>query len=186
MNCNLGLAPYSDSGLYTLFSWYKDMSDQALFLLVEDNEDHVVLIRRAFTKSKVVNPLQVVRSGEEAIAYLEGTGRYSNRDEFPLPAVVLLDLKLMGMDGFEVLRWIRQQPGLRALRIVVLTSSTEIRDVNLAYQIGANSFLVKPVDFEDFVRVTQALKGYWLWTDKEPEISRRPKTGEPKKDHDNR
>lgn len=156
------------------------MSDQALFLLVEDNEDHVVLIRRAFAKSKVLNPLQVVRTGEDAIAYLEGTGRFSNRAEFPLPAVVLLDLKLTGLDGFDVLRWIRQQPGLKALRVVVLTSSNEIRDVNLAYQLGANSFLVKPVDFEDFVRVTQALQGYWLWTDKEPEISRPPKEGHPK------
>jgi CheY-like chemotaxis protein len=150
------------------------MSDQALFLVVEDNEDHVVLIRRAFAKSKVVNPLQVVRSGEDALTYLEGVGRFSNRAEFPLPAVILLDLKLTGMDGFEVLRWIRQQPGLRAVRVVVLTSSNAIRDVNLAYQLGANSFLVKPVDFEDFVRVTQALQGYWLWTDKAPEISRSP------------
>jgi len=148
-----------------------------LFLLVEDNEDHVLLIRRAFVKSKVLNPLQVVRTGEDSIAYLEGTGRFSNRAEFPLPSVILLDLKLTGMDGFEVLRWIRQQPGFRAVRIVVLTSSNAIRDVNLAYQLGANSFLVKPVDFEDFVRVTQALQGYWLWTDKEPEISRSPKTG---------
>lgn len=153
------------------------MSDQALFLLIEDNEDHVLLIRRAFAKSKVINPLQVVRSGEDAIAYMEGTRRFGNRAEFPLPAVILLDLKLTGMDGFDVLRWIRRQPSLKAVRIVVLTSSTEIRDVNLAYQLGANSFLVKPVDFEDFVRVTQALQGYWLWTDKEPEIFRNPRDG---------
>ena len=152
------------------------MSDQALFLLVEDNEDHVILIRRAFVKSKVVNPLQVVRTGEDALGYLEGTGRFSNRAEFPLPAVILLDLKLNGMDGFDVLRWIRQQPGFRAVRVVVLTSSNAIQDVNQAYQLGANSFLVKPVDFEDFVRVTQALQGYWLWTDKEPEIVGSPGT----------
>jgi CheY-like chemotaxis protein len=79
------------------------------------------------------------------------------------------------MDGFDVLRWIRQQPTLRAIRVVVLTSSNAIGDVNLAYQLGANSFLVKPVDFEDFVRVTQALQGYWLWSDKAPEVSRPPK-----------
>ena len=153
------------------------MSDQALFLIVEDNEDHVILIRRAFNKSKVLNPIQVVRSGEDAIAYLRGTGRFSNRDEFPLPGVILLDLKMAGMDGFDVLRWIRSQPHLKPIRVVVLTSSSEIRDVNLAYQLGANSFLVKPVDFEDFVRVTQALQGYWLWTDKAPEVSRPPKEG---------
>jgi CheY-like chemotaxis protein len=156
------------------------MSDQALFLIVEDNEDHAILIRRAFSKSKVLNPIQVVRNGEDAIAYLRGTGRFSNRDEFPLPGVILLDLKMAGMDGFDVLRWIRSQPDLRPIRVVVLTSSSEIRDVNLAYQLGANSFLVKPVDFEDFVRVTQALQGYWLWTDKAPEVSRPPKNGNTK------
>jgi len=148
------------------------MSEQALFLLVEDNEDHVALIRRAFNKTKVVNPVQVVPSGEEAIEYLKGTGRFSNRAEFPLPALILLDLKLTGMDGFDVLRWVRSQASLRAIRVVVLTSSNAIRDVNLAYQLGANSFLVKPVDFEDFVRVTEALQGYWLWCDKAPEVSR--------------
>ncbi len=163
------------------------MSDQALFLLVEDNEDHILLVRRAFAKSKVINPLQVVRTGEDAIAYLEGTGRFSNRSEFPLPALILLDLKLNGMDGFDVLRWIRQQPSFKAVRIVVLTSSNEIRDVNQAYQLGANSFLVKPVDFEDFVRVVQALQGYWLWTDKEPEIGRRnPPTGSAKNGREDR
>ena len=163
-------------------SFKSTMSDQALFLVVEDNEDHILLIRRAFSKSKVVNPLQVVRSGEDAIAYLEGVGRFSNRAEFPLPAIILLDLKLTGLDGFDVLRWIRQQPALRAIRVVVLTSSNAIRDVNLAYQLGANSFLVKPVDFEDFVSVTQALQGYWVWTDKAPEVSRPPKNGSMKND----
>ena len=148
------------------------MSEQALFLLVEDNEDHVVLIRRAFTKSKIVNPVQVVPNGEEAIAYLQGTGRFANRAEFPLPALILLDLKLSGMDGFDVLRWIRAQPSLQAIRVIVLTSSNAIKDVNLAYQLGANSFLIKPVDFDDFVRLTQALQGYWLWFDKAPEVSR--------------
>src|SRR5947209_7299404 len=158
------------------------MSDQALFLIVEDNEDHVVLIRRAFSKSKVLNPIQVVRNGEDAIAYLRGVGPFSNRAEFPLPGVILLDLKMAGMDGFDVLRWIRSQPELRPIRVVVLTSSSEIRDVNLAYQLGANSFLVKPVDFEDFVRVTQALQGYWLWTDKAPEVNRPAKSASIKTD----
>ncbi|HLH56962.1 MAG TPA: response regulator [Verrucomicrobiae bacterium] len=156
------------------------MSDHVLFLVVEDNEDHVLLIERAFAKCKVLNPIQVVRSGQEAVDYLSGKGRYTNREEFPLPGLLLLDLKMPGMDGFDVLRWIRQQPGLRALRVVVLTSSNEIRDVNLAYQLGANSFLVKPADFDDFVRVTQALQGYWLWTDKEPQAFRPPRRGEPR------
>src|SRR5690349_19737256 len=122
-----------------------------VFLLVEDNADDVVLVKRAFAKAKVLNPLHITRRGEEAIDYLSGTGKYANRAEFPLPGLVLLDLNMPGLSGFDVLRWIRQQPGLRTLRVVVLTSSDETRDVNLAYQLGANSFLVKPVDFERFV-----------------------------------
>ena len=95
------------------------MPESALFLLVEDEEDHVVLVRRAFDKAKILNPLQVVRSGEEAMVYLEGAGPYSNRDEFPLPKLVLLDIKMPGISGFDVLRWLRQQPHLRALRVIV-------------------------------------------------------------------
>jgi CheY-like chemotaxis protein len=148
------------------------MSDQALFLLVEDSETDAILIRRAFVKGNIVNPLQVVGTGDQAIAYLKGEGAFSNRAEYPLPELVLLDLKLPGIDGFQVLRWIRQQPELKALRVVVLTSSDRIQDVNLAYQLGANSFLVKPVDFERFVEISQALKGYWLWLSRAPEITR--------------
>src|SRR5712691_12329740 len=146
------------------------MLDVAVFLLAEDDEDHVHLIHRAFKKANLLNPLHVVRNGEEAIAYLEGVGKYANREEYPLPALLLLDLKMPRKDGFEVLRWIRQQPELKALRVVVLTASDHINDVNRAYQLGANSFLVKPVDFAHFVEVTQAVKGYWMWMSQEPEI----------------
>lgn len=148
------------------------MSDQALFLLIEDTENDVLLIQRAFIKAKILNPLLIVKTGEEAIAYLQGEGRYRNRAEFPLPSLILLDVKLPGMDGFEFLRWIRQQPGLATMRVVVLTSSDLMRDVNLAYQLGANSFLVKPVDFERFVEISQALNGYWMWMSKAPETYR--------------
>jgi CheY-like chemotaxis protein len=150
--------------------------DQAVILLAEDREDDILLIRRVFTKGNILNPLQIVRNGEEAIAYLKGEGPYANREEYPLPDLVLLDLKMPRIDGFEVLKWIREQPELCALRVVVLTSSEEIRDVNLAYQLGANSFLVKPLDFERFVEISQALKGYWLWTSKSPEIFRPAKS----------
>ena len=145
------------------------MSHRALFLLVEDDEDQVALIRRAFQKANIINPIQVVRSGEEALVYLEGAGPYVSREEFPLPKLVLLDLKMPGISGFDVLRWIRQQPALKQLRVVVLTASNEIRDVNQAYQLGANSFLIKPVDFDDFVRLSQAIQGYWMWLNKVPE-----------------
>ncbi len=150
------------------------MPDSAVFLLAEDNPDDVLLIRRAFQKAKILNALHVATGGEEAIEYLSGQGRYVARAEYPLPSLVLLDIKMPRVDGFEVLKWIRRQPGLRGMRVVMLTSSDEMRDVNTAYQLGANSFLVKPVDFERFVEITQAISGYWLWMDKAPDVSRPP------------
>src|ERR1051326_7062364 len=119
------------------------MPDNSVILLAEDREDDVLLIRRAFNKANLLNPLHVVQDGEEAIAYLKGEGQYANRAEYPLPSLLLLDLKMPRKNGFEVLQWIRQQPSLSALRVVVLTSSSEIQDVNMAYRLGSNSFLVK-------------------------------------------
>jgi len=148
------------------------MLEPALILLAEDEEDHVALIRRAFKQAHLVNPLHAVHDGEETIEYLKGEGKYANRAEYPLPALLLLDLKMPRQNGFEVLKWIRQQPGLSSLRVIVLTGSDDLRDVNRAYQLGANSFLVKPADFEQFVSVIQALQGYWVWMSQAPEISR--------------
>src|SRR6266404_2573296 len=148
------------------------MPERAVILIVEDNELDRVFIRRAFGKARVVNPLLEVQTGEEAIDYLKGEGRYANRGEYPLPDLVLLDLKLTGITGFQVLKWIRQQPELKALRVVVLTGSTAIEDINLAYQLGANSFLAKPMDFDSFVQVAGAVAGYWIWMNETPEVSR--------------
>ena len=150
------------------------MPDRDLILIAEDHEDDVLLIRRSLERANVFNPIQVVHNGEETMAYLRGEGRFSNRAEYPLPALLLLDLKMPRKDGFEVLRWIRQQPTLKALRVVVLTSSEDIRDVNRAYESGANSFLVKPMDFENSVEIAKFLKDYWLRTDKAPSLSRPP------------
>jgi len=149
---------------------------QALFLLIEDNENDVLLIQRAFIQAKILNPLMIVKTAEEGMAYMMGTGRYANRAEFPLPDLILLDLKLPGMDGFDFLRWIRAQPGFGSTRVVVLTSSDLMQDVNMAYKTGANSFLVKPVDFERFVEISRALNGYWLWMDTPPETTRSAST----------
>lgn len=146
------------------------MLDRNVILLAEDDEDHILLVRRAFNKAAFLNPLQVVHDGEEAIQYLKGEGPYANRAEYPLPTLLLLDLKMPKKNGFEVLEWIRSKPALCALRVVVLTSSEEIHDVNRAYQLGASSVLVKPADFEKFVAVLQALQGFWIWTSKPPEI----------------
>lgn len=154
------------------------MPERAVILIVDDDETDQMFIRRAFTRARVLNTLIPIRTGEEAIAYLRGAGQYSSRAECPLPDLVLLDLKLSGISGFEVLTWIRQQPELKALRVVVLTGSTAIEDINLANQLGANSVLMKPLDFENFVQVAGFVKvagmmeGYWLWLDEKPVVSR--------------
>ena len=148
------------------------MSDTSVILLVEDREDDVLLVRRSFQKVKLINPLVAVRSGEEAISYLNGDGKYANRSEFPLPDLMLLDLKMPGLDGFDVLRWTRAQPSLRALRIIVLTTSQEVYDVDKAYVLGANSFLVKPSSFDNYVELMRSMSGYWMWHSEIPRIAR--------------
>ena len=132
-------------------------------LLVEDNEDDAFLIERAFQRANILNELRLVKNGQEAIAYLSGTGLYTNRTDNPLPRLILLDLKMPGIDGFEVLQWIRRQSGLAPMRVVVLTSSTDVRDVNLAIQLGADGFMIKPADFLRLVEFSEALAGYWVW-----------------------
>jgi len=139
-------------------------------LLVEDDPNDVLLIRRAFRKSDVANPIQVVGDGEEAIAYLSGRGPYADRERTPLPVLLLLDLKLPRKSGFEVLEWLRQQPGLKRLPVAVLTSSAETPDVNRAYDLGANSYLVKPVRFEGLLRMVQTLNLYWLIINEKPDL----------------
>jgi CheY-like chemotaxis protein len=148
------------------------MSNESVFLLVEDDVNDAAILKRAFVQARVLNPLMVVRTGEEALEYLSGTGRYTNPVEYPLPTVVLLDLKLPGMDGFQVLEWIRTQPGLKGLRVVVLSGSEGVWDVRRAYALGANSFLVKPTDFERFVEISRAFNGHWVWLSKAPELKR--------------
>ena len=149
-----------------------EVSDTAVILIVEDREDDVLLMRKSFEKAGLPNPIKIVRDGEEALAYLSGEGKYASRDEYPLPSLILLDLKLPGMDGFEVLTWIRKQQGIRGIPVVVLTSSTQLRDVNRAYELGANSFFVKEFDFQNSVDLTRLLERYWLQKALKPESSR--------------
>lgn len=160
------------TGVRNLSYFPSAMFGDALFLLVDDNDDDIRLVHRAFTKARVTNPLQIVRSGEEAIQYLVGKEKYANRREYPLPGLVLLDIKMPGLDGLDVLQWIRQQPDLGEIGVIMLTSSDDMRDVNRAYELGADSFLVKPLDFERFAEISQALAGYWVWMDKMPEPHR--------------
>jgi CheY-like chemotaxis protein len=131
-------------------------------LLVEDNPDDVVLMERAFRKLNLLNPLVAVEDGEQAIKHLEAVIRGDDAQRYPLPALILLDLKLPRFSGLEVLAWLRQQPRLKRCPVVVLTSSKEAPDVRQAYDLGANSYLVKPVEFQSFVDLVRTLNLYWL------------------------
>jgi len=151
------------------------MPENAVILIADDNEDDLLLIKRSLEKAGVVNPTQIARNGDEVIAYLAGKGKFANRDEYPFPALVLLDLKMPRTDGFDALRWIREQPGMKALPVIVLTSSENIRDVSATYELGANSFLVKPMDFENSVEIGKFINDYWLRKNKAPSLPPSPK-----------
>ena len=144
------------------FTCFMVLPEHAVILLAEDSPDDVVLIKRALEEAHVKNPVLVVSDGEEALAYLEGAGKYSDRIRFPLPDIMLLDLKMPKVNGFDVLLAMRQRPELHNVRVLVLTSSEDIRDVNKAYELGASSFLVKPLEFQNFASLMRALNYFWL------------------------
>lgn len=141
------------------------MTDERRILLVEDNADDEALTLRAFAKTKIENPIDVVRDGQEALDYLLGTDNLPPR---LLPALVLLDLRLPRVDGLEVLRRIRTTPRTELLQVVILTSSDEERDLVNGYRLGANSYVRKPVDFAEFVDATRQLGMYWLLLNESP------------------
>jgi CheY-like chemotaxis protein len=139
-------------------------------LLVEDNANDLLLIQRAIRKAKLANPIQVATNGEEAIAYLAGGAPFADRELYPLPILILLDLKLPRKSGLEVLEWLRERPQLRRINVVVLTSSRESSDVNLAYDLGVNSYLVKPVSPDALLEMMKTVGMYWLIFNEKPEI----------------
>ena len=144
------------------------LGDSAI-LLVEDDEADILLLRRAFRNAHIVNPLIEVRDGQAAIQYLSGEGDYADRARYPIPFLTLLDLRLPKLSGFEVIAWMRDQPELANLIVVVLTASDHVPDVTKARDLGANSYLVKPGNFEELVQMVKRIKGRWLLLDRLPE-----------------
>ena len=138
------------------------MKSNGNILLVEDNQSDVELTRRAIQKSRIANELVVVDDGQKALDYLFGTGEYADRDISMVPALVLLDLKLPKVPGLEVLRRIRADENLKPLPVVILTTSSEKRDIAAGYNLNVNSYIRKPVDFEQFVECVKQLGLYWL------------------------
>jgi two-component system response regulator len=131
-------------------------------LLVEDNRDDVLLTRRALQKANIANQVDVANNGIEALEYLRGKGKFGDRDTKDLPVVILLDLKMPRMGGLEFLKTIRNSDEFKLLPAVVLTSSKEEEDIIESYNLGANSYIQKPVDFDQFVKAVQTLGLYWL------------------------
>ncbi len=139
-------------------------------LLVEDDDNDVFFLERAFKQAQIANPLHRVHDGEEAFSYLGGEEGFDDRAKTPVAPLMLLDLKMPRKNGFEVIAWVREHPGLKRLPIVVLTSSREDPDVNRAYEMGANTYLVKPVKFEGLVEMVRTLHLYWLILAEKPSI----------------
>jgi len=144
------------------------MKKEATILLVEDNEADIDLTLDAFREARLDNDTHVCRGGQEALDYLFGQGEYADRNAHPLPDFVLLDLKMPGIDGHEVLRQIKSTDNLKRTPVIILTSSTEEGDRALSYDRGANSYLVKPVTFAGFIEVAKKLGEYWLTLNVEP------------------
>lgn len=132
------------------------------FLVVEDEENDVFFLQRTVRKAGIANPIHVVNSGSEAIDYLDGTGKYADRTKYPLPALVFLDLHLPGKSGLEVLTWLRKQGDLASIVVILLTASKEEASIATAYEIGANSYLVKPPTVDSVKVLIEALDQYTL------------------------
>jgi CheY-like chemotaxis protein len=138
------------------------MADHNSILHVEDREEDVFLLKYAFKRAEIKNPVHVVKDGQEAIDYLSGAGKFGDRQQFPLPCLTLLDLQLPFKMGLEVLEWIRQRPDLKSTIVIILSSSIHEGDIRRAYELGANAFLVKPASTDTLADMCQALKHFWL------------------------
>ncbi len=138
------------------------MNNEAFILLVDDNRMDIELALDAFHEARLINRIETASSGREALDYLFGRGDYGDRKRYPLPNLILLDLKMPGIDGFDVLKQIKTAPLIKRIPVVILTSSREEGDRALSYDIGANSYLVKPVSFSGFIEVIKQIENYWL------------------------
>ena len=145
------------------------MPNRKAILVADDSAEDAFILKRAFERAGMTVPIQFVKDGQELVDYLSGTDSFANRQNHPMPRVVLLDLKMPKMDGFDVLRWLQGQPELRRLIVTVLSSSDESKDVNLAYDLGANSYVVKPGSLNGYANIVEKLRDYWLEVNRPPD-----------------
>src|SRR5262245_35498859 len=147
------------------------MKSNRSVLIAEDDENDVFFLQRAFQQAKIENPLHVVRDGQEAIEYLSGTGSFSDRNAHPLPYLFILDLKMPRKTGMDVLVWLQEQPELRSVPVLILSSSAQLGDIERAYELGANAFIVKPATLEKRVDMAKLIGTFWLELNEGPLVS---------------
>ncbi len=146
------------------------MHYKCTILIVDDDENDIFFAKRAFTEINVHCTFQVLKNGQEAVDYLSGHGPYADRAKFPLPMMILMDLKMPIMDGFQVLEWLRQRPGIKVIPTLVFSSSDIPSDITRAYELGANSFMTKSVTYDGLLLKLQTLSQYWLEHCKHPNV----------------
>ena len=147
------------------------MNSSLGILLAEDDDADVFLLKRAFAHAEIQNPLYVAHDGQEAIDYLAGVGNFANRTEYPLPSLVILDLKMPKCSGMQVLQWLRSQPVLHCLPVIILSSSTHRHDIERAYRLGANAFVAKPASNGARDQLSRYIKGFWLQFNEPPMLA---------------
>jgi CheY-like chemotaxis protein len=165
----MSLSPGSYDILLYPRTYWNTVSRTETILVAEDDTDDAFFLQRAFKMAGISTWLQFVRDGQEAIDYLSGEGVFADRTVHPTPDLLLLDLKMPRMNGFQVLEWVRQQPGLKRLPVIIFSSSDEGKDINRAYDLGANSYLIKPHSSEELINVAQRVKQYWVDTSQVPD-----------------
>ena len=146
------------------------MHQKCTILIVDDDENDIFFAKRAFTEINVHCTFQILKNGQEAVDYLSGLGEFADRRKHPLPMMILMDLKMPIMDGFQVLEWLRQRPGIKVIPTVVFSSSDVPADITRAYELGANSFMTKSVTYDGLLLKLQTLSQYWLEHCKHPNV----------------
>ena len=139
-------------------------------LIVDDDENDIFFVKRAFTEINVHCMFHMLKNGQECVDYLQGIGEYANREKFPMPMMILMDLKMPIMDGFQVLAWLRGRPGIKVIPTIVFSSSDLPNDITRAYELGANSFMTKSVTYDGLLLKLQTLSQYWLEHCKHPQV----------------
>ncbi|HEY7353241.1 MAG TPA: response regulator [Terriglobales bacterium] len=146
-------------------------------LLVEDETSDAKLLLRGFEKTQVLNPVVHLMDGDDALRYLAGKGKFSDRNKYPLPALILLDLKLPGMTGIQLLQWMRIQGEIKRIPVVVLTNDENPDTINAAYDLGANSYLLKPGNPTEIAKMVQTIQRYWIKLNEPPQLVMKAEQG---------